>query len=364
MPEPAVESERAPDPPPSAEAPEPVAEPASAEPSAAEAPAAEAPVEGAPAEQAPAPEGPPPARRPGPPRRRRRPTAAERHRRVFFARLSELRAGGKPAQPEEEAAEASATEPQAVAPEEPVAETADVAAESEPTIAEEASEAEPAAEQVEEPAAMAPDPAPEAEAAPAEPEAAEPEAAKSEPEPVEAAGPDPAPEAEAAPAPEAPAPEAPSPEEPLVRTARDQARLVAAIERVGGVEVVRQALAPKRDGSGKPLKWAAVCCEASQGLRPGDPTFAAWVRLAATPVREIKAKVPDDRPQRDGRRGGPRRDDRPGGGPSRGPRRDRDDRGRASREDMAKHAFGGRVGAKIVIPGFELDDAGDDRASE
>lgn len=137
---------------------------------------------------------------------------------------------------------------------------------------------------------------------------------------------------------------------------RDQARLAAAIERVGGAEAVRQALAPKRDESGKPLKWAAVCCEAAQGLKPGDPVFAAWVRLAATPVRELKARVPDERPQRGGpgrgRGAGGRRDQR---GPSgRGGRReDRDGGGRASREDMARHAYGGRVGAKIVIPGFE-----------
>ncbi len=172
-------------------------------------------------------------------------------------------------------------------------------------------------------------------------------------EPV-VAEPDPAPEAEA------PAPAAESRQE---RTARDQARLVAAIERVGGPDVIRQALQPKRDEAGKPLKWAAVCCEASQGLKPGDPTFLAWVRLAATPVREIKTKVPDDRPERGGR-GGPRRDggggQQGGGGGFRGGPR-RDDRGsregRASREDMAMaKAYGGRVGAKIVIPGFELTD--------
>ena len=132
--------------------------------------------------------------------------------------------------------------------------------------------------------------------------------------------------------------------------------------------VIREALKPKRDEAGKPLKWAAVCCEAAQGMKPGDPVFAAWVRLAATPVREIKSRVPEERPDRGGGRGGGGRggggrggggggrggggrDDRGGG---RGGRRDdRDNSGRASREDMQKHAFGGRVGAKIVIPGFE-----------
>jgi hypothetical protein len=78
-------------------------------------------------------------------------------------------------------------------------------------------------------------------------------------------------------------------------------------------------------------------------------------------VREIKARVPDDRPERGKGRGGGGggrgggRDDRGGGG--RGGRRDdrggNRESGRASREDMQQHAFGGRVGAKIVIPGFE-----------
>ena len=162
----------------------------------------------------------------------------------------------------------------------------------------------------------------------------------------------------------APEPEAGS-GPPDLSTGRDQARLAAAIERVGGPDAIRQALAPKRDEAGKPLKWAAVCCEASQGLKPGDPVFAAWVRLAATPVRELKSRVPDDRPDRGrgrggggGRPGGDRGGNDRGGGrggpPGRGGRRDdRDSGGRASREDMQKHAFGGRVGAKIVIPGFE-----------
>jgi hypothetical protein len=69
-------------------------------------------------------------------------------------------------------------------------------------------------------------------------------------------------------------------------------RLIIAIERVGGPEAVRAALAPKLDEKGQPLKWAAVCCDASQGLKPGDPLFLAWIRLAGTPVRTIKQAWP------------------------------------------------------------------------
>jgi len=91
-----------------------------------------------------------------------------------------------------------------------------------------------------------------------------------------------------------------------------QARLAAAIERVGGVERVQEALKPKQDDKGEAKKWAAVCADAAEGVQPGDPVFLAWVRLAATPVREIKAQI---RPPREsgggrGRGGGPG----PGGG--------------------------------------------------
>src|SRR5206468_9777753 len=92
----------------------------------------------------------------------------------------------------------------------------------------------------------------------------------------------------------------------------NRARLVAAIGRVGGPEVVRDVLQPKRDGQGQPLKWAAACCQAAQGLKPGDPAFNAWVRLAATPVREIKAEVVEPRDERGG--GRQRRGGRRGGG--------------------------------------------------
>ncbi len=263
---------------------------------------------------------------------------------MFFARLTELRNGGKPH---------PAEEPDAVAPVEEAA--AEVEAPVSEVPAEEVVVEETAVVEVEEaPVEVAENAETEAVAPAEEPVAEE------APEAEAASEPDPAPEAEA------PAP-APAAETAPERTARDQARLVAAIERVGGPDVIRQALQPKRDEAGKPLKWAAVCCEASQGLKPGDPSFLAWVRLAATPVREIKTKVPDDRPERGGRgggrgTGGPRRDgggQQGGGGFRGGPRRD--DRGsregRASREDMAMaKAYGGRVGAKIVIPGFELTD--------
>ena len=56
------------------------------------------------------------------------------------------------------------------------------------------------------------------------------------------------------------------------------------------------------------MKWSSVCAEQAQGVKPGDPTFTAWVRLAATPVRDVKAIVnprgrDDDRRGRRGRRG-------------------------------------------------------------
>jgi hypothetical protein len=223
------------------------------------------------------------------------------------------------------------------APDEPVSvdEPRVEAPEGEPTVAEDIPEApveEPTAEQppADEPSAEEP---PAGEPSAEEPSAEEPSAEE----------------------PSAEEPESSPSGPPDLSTGRDQARLAAAIERVGGPAAIREALQPKRDESGKPLKWAAVCCEASQGLKPGDPVFAAWVRLAATPVRELKARVPDERPERGrgGRGGGGRgRDDR-GGGPRGGRRDDRDGGGRATREDMQKHAFGGHVGAKIVIPGFE-----------
>jgi hypothetical protein len=179
----------------------------------------------------------------------------------------------------------------------------------------------------------------------------------------------PAAEAEAPAAEEQPAAEG-QPEEPISEEtpARRQARLAAAIERVGGPETVRQALQPKRDDDGNPKKWAVVCCDASIGLKPGDPTFNAWVRLAATPVREIKGLVrPDDGERRGGgagggrRRGGPRREGGEGGR-SQGRRQgggDRGDRGprreRVSREDM-QGAQDGSFKPTIRIIGLEDQD--------
>ena len=75
----------------------------------------------------------------------------------------------------------------------------------------------------------------------------------------------------------------------------------AAVERVGGDESVREALAPKQRSDGQTMKWSAVCCDAAQGLSAGDPVFTAWARLAVTPVREIKGLV--DPRDRDGRGG-------------------------------------------------------------
>ena len=96
---------------------------------------------------------------------------------------------------------------------------------------------------------------------------------------------------EAAPVAEGEAPAAPpqQPQQPAApatspsRSARAQARLVAAIERVGGAEAVLEALQPKRRDDGETMKWSSVCAEQAQGIKPGDPIFTAWVRLAATP---------------------------------------------------------------------------------
>jgi hypothetical protein len=270
--------------------------PTAAEPAApAEAPAAAEP---APAgEPTPVPEAgtrqQPPAQtqssgRPQRPRRRRL-TAAERHRRTFFAKLSELRKA-------EQAALAGGPEP----------------------VDEEA-------------------PAPAAEA-PADGEQ---------------------------PAAEAPAP-APVPEAPATspsRSARAQARLVAAIERVGGAEAVLEALQPKRRDDGETMKWSSVCAEQAQGHKPGDPTFTAWVRLAATPVRDVKAIV-NPRTRDDDRRGGGRGRGRGGGGGYRGGGgyqggggydRDRG-RGRgARREDIESHGRDGSFRSSVRIVMVDAD---------
>ncbi len=120
---------------------------------------------------------------------------------------------------------------------------------------------------------------------------------------------------------------------------------------------MREALKPKRDEDDQPMKWAVVCADASRGLKPGDPAYTAWLRLAATPVSAIKdaVGVEDERRGRrgpggggGGRRPGGRGDDR------RGPRPDRGDR--VSRDDLARLGSGGRVGANVRIIGADDDD--------
>jgi hypothetical protein len=130
---------------------------------------------------------------------------------------------------------------------------------------------------------------------------------------------------------------------------RAQARVRAAVERVGGEEAVREALAPKQRSDGQTMKWSAVCCDAAQGLSAGDPVFTAWARLAVTPVREIKNLVdPRDREGRGGR-GGQRR----GGGGRGGDRPWRDGGGQgggyAGAEDMRQHGRDGSLKTRIRI---------------
>jgi chemotaxis protein histidine kinase CheA len=268
------------------------AEPAQAE---AEAPAPDgaAPAEPAQAEgDAPAPAAEQPAAPATPSRpqrpRRRRLTAAERHRRTFFAKLSELRKA-------EQAALAGGPEP------------AD----------------EPAAEAT----------------------------ADGQPAPQEG---------------EAPAPQQQTPEAPATspsRSARAQARLVAAIERVGGAEAVLEALQPKRRDDGETMKWSSVCAEQAHGHRPGDPIFTAWVRLAATPVRDVKGIVnprgrdDDRRGGRRGRGGGGGGGNYRGGGGYGGGRGDRGDRGGrgARREDIESHGRDGSFRSSVRIVMVDAD---------
>jgi len=228
--------------------------------------------------------------------RRRRPTAAERHRRTFFAKLSELRR-----------AEQAAVE------------------------AEEGEAAEP----------------PQA--------AAEPEAPATEGEAATAEG-DGQPAAPAQPQPQQSTPPATSPS----RSARAQARLVAAIERVGGHEAVLEALQPKRREDGETMKWSSVCCEQAQGVKPGDPTFTAWVRLAATPVRDVKAIVNPRGANERGRRGRGGRGRQGqgqggGGGGYRGGGYRGDDRGGrgGGREDLEAHGRDGSFRSSVRIVNVE-----------
>jgi hypothetical protein len=152
-----------------------------------------------------------------------------------------------------------------------------------------------------------------------------------------------------------------------------QARLAAAIQRVGGPEIVEEALRPKMDEQGERKKWALVCCEAAQGRQAGDPEFTAWLRLAATPVREVKASLPVPKEQGRGgarRGGGPGRggdraprdgggDRGRGGGPGRGGDRGRGDRG-VSREELEAFARGGSLTSRVRI----VDPAAEKRERE
>jgi hypothetical protein len=112
-------------------------------------------------------------------------------------------------------------------------------------------------------------------------------------------------------------------------------------------------------------------------VKPGDPTFTAWVRLAATPVRDVKAIV-NPRPAYDDRRGRGGRGRGGGGGPGGrgggrggqgggggyrggGGRYDRGDRGGgggAGRGDVEQHGRDGSFRSSVRIIGLEqLEDA-------
>ena len=154
------------------------------------------------------------------------------------------------------------------------------------------------------------------------------------------------------------------------RSARAQARLVAAIERVGGAEAVREALQPKRRDDGETMKWSSVCAEQAQGVKPGDPIFTAWVRLAATPVRDVKAIV-NPRTRDDDRRGrGRGRRQGGGGGGGGGYRGDRGDRGDrdsgrpARREELETHGRDGSFRSSVRIVHVDSEGQRKDRDDE
>ena len=211
--------------------------------------------------------------------------------------------------------------------------------------------------------------------------------------PVEAEAAEEQPVAEGEEQPQAAAPQQQAPQAPATsptRSARAQARLAAAIERVGGPEAVLEALQPKRRDDGETMKWSSVCAEQAQGVKPGDPTFTAWVRLAATPVRDVKAIV-NPRPVYENRgrggRGGGRGGQggggrggqggggygggggRGGGGGGRGGRGgyDRGGGGGAGRGDVEQHGRDGSFRSSVRIIGLEaLEDAvrGNEKAEE
>ena len=139
-----------------------------------------------------------------------------------------------------------------------------------------------------------------------------------------------------------------------------------------------EALQPKRRDDGETMKWSSVCAEQAQGVKPGDPTFTAWVRLAATPVRDVKAIV-NPRPAYDQRgRGGRGRGGQGGGGGrggqggggyggggygggrggGRGGRGDYRGGGGAGRGDVEQHGRDGSFRSSVRIIGLEqLEDA-------
>jgi len=342
--------------------------------------------------------GPVPPARPPKPKvpRRKRPTAVERHRRVFFARLKEAREARAPdtTPGEQPAVEVDNDEVLDAIVE---ATTDDAGTGSgalkagvDPAAAEDASPAEPAEPAAAEDASpatadpAAPDPADTADAAQANeaaiadtPEIATADAPASD---AEAAAPqDDGDDAPAQGEPDATADASaakPTPRPPRPPVVVDPLRLQAAIGRVGGEEAVREALAPKTDEKGERLKWAVVCADASQGLKPGEPAFTAWVRLAATPVGAIKDAVGMAKPGRGGGARGERpgrgrdegRSSRPGGPPPGGGRgRGRDDRDprdrgpRPGEGDTPRRVEDGRVSATIRFVGQE---SGDDERRE
>ncbi|MDQ3609370.1 MAG: hypothetical protein M3459_10785, partial [Actinomycetota bacterium] len=229
---------------------------------------------------------PKPKPKPQRPRRRKR-SAAERHRAVFFARLNELRRGEQTdngstgeevaldgvaeAQSEEAAPEGAPSDDAVTA----AGVTAAEAPAAEAQVAEAQAAEQPTAPEPGEPVAEAP--------AAEQPAAEEPTAGE-----ASAADEIEQPPGDVAPTGDPPATGRRAASPPHV----SQARLAAAIQRVGGPDVVEEALRPKVDEQGERKKWALVCCEATQGRQAGDPEFTAWLRLAATPVREIKTSLP------------------------------------------------------------------------
>jgi hypothetical protein len=156
---------------------------------------------------------------------------------------------------------------------------------------------------------------------------------------------------------------------------------------------VLEALQPKRRDDGETMKWSSVCAEQAQGHKPGDPVFTAWVRLAATPVRDVKAIVnprtrDDDRRGRGrGRRssgggggggggggqggyrggGGGQGGYRGGGGGQGGYRGDREggDRGRpARREELETHGRDGSFRSSVRIVHVDSEGQRKDRDDE